>query len=58
MNIIINYDELKNLFMTLIDNHIGCNECPYYDMCDGVEDLEECAEIFIDQIAKNKGDKK
>jgi hypothetical protein len=54
MNIVINYDELKNFFMTLIDNHIGCHECPYYDMCDGTEDLEECAELFIDQIAKKE----
>ena len=54
MDIVINYDELKNLFMTLIDNHIGCHDCPYYDVCDGVEDSEECAELFIDQIAKKE----
>ena len=47
-------ENLKNLLMTLIDNHIGCHECPYYDMCNGTEDLEECAELFIDQIAKKE----
>ena len=51
MKIAVDYDNLKNLFALLIDKGIGCQDCPYYDKCDGVEGPEECAELFIDQIA-------
>ena len=51
MKIAVDYENLKNLFTLLIDKGIGCHECPYYDKCNGVEDSEECAELFIDQIA-------
>ena len=51
MKITVDYENLKNLFTVLIEKGIGCQECPYYDKCDGVESSEECAELFIDQIA-------
>jgi hypothetical protein len=51
MKIAVDYEDLRNLLTVLIDKGIGCQECPYYDKCDGVESPEECAELFIDQIA-------
>lgn len=52
MKISVDYDELKKIFSKLIDAGEGCPTCPYYDECNGTEDSDECAELFIDQIAK------
>lgn len=51
MKIEVDYDNLKNMLAGLI-NSIGCHECPYYDKCEGAEDDLECAELFIDELAK------
>ena len=50
MKISVDYDELKKIFSKLIDAGEGCNTCPYYDKCDGMEDSDGCAELFINQI--------
>lgn len=52
MKISVDYDELKKILSKLIDAGESCFTCPYYDKCDGVEDSDECAELFIDQIAE------
>lgn len=51
MKVEIDYDTLKETFANLI-NRIGCEECPYYDKCEGAEDDLECAELLIDEISK------
>lgn len=52
MKISIDYDELKKTLSKLIDAGVNCFTCPYYDECNGTEDSDGCAELFIDQLAK------
>ena len=52
MKIELDYDKLKMFFATLIDKNISCIECPFYDACEGQEDDFACAELYIDQLAK------
>lgn len=52
MKIELDYDKLKEFLASFIEDNVGCNECPFYDICDGNEDSLGCAELYIDQLAK------
>ena len=52
MKVVVDYVELRKLLAKAFDKGIDCPNCPYYSKCDGSEDSEECAELFIDQIAE------
>lgn len=54
MKVVVDYVELRKLLAKAFDQGIDCHNCPYYQKCDGSEDSEECAELFIDQIAEEK----
>lgn len=54
MKIELDYDKLKMFFATLIENNMSCNECPFYDVCDGREDNIDCAELYIEQLTKEE----
>ena len=54
MKIEFDYDNLKMFFATLIENNVGCHECPFYDACDGQEESIDCAEFYIHQLAEKE----
>ena len=52
--ITVEREKLHSLLDTLIDK-IGCDECPYYDDCEGFSTANNgCADFYIEQLMKEK----
>jgi len=49
MTITVDKDKLKTMLETLIDC-IGCDECPFYEECEGCSCSQSCAEFFIEHL--------
>lgn len=54
MKVIIDFVELRDVLAKVLDKGVDCNNCPYAQRCDGCEDSNECAEVFIGELAKEK----